>query len=122
VSQALAIFVVINNYVHDVATGLVVLSALWIGWAAHALGPTPSPETQAYFERIHRRAVRFVLGGVALIVVTGVVRAIYFMRLEYVPALGKDLVPVLVFKHVLLFTVLGAGVYAWIRLERRLAH
>ena len=36
------------------------------------------------------------------------------------PALGRGLVPVLVMKHVLIVTMLGVGVYAWLNLRRRL--
>lgn len=120
-TQAGAILVMLNNYVHDVATGLLVLSALWLGWSARDLGPAPSPETLGVFRRSYRRCVRFVLGSIAVIVATGVVRTVYFMPFEWQPALGKGLVPVLVLKHVLIFTMLGAGIYAWAGLRRRLA-
>ena len=120
-TQSSAILVMLNNYVHDVATGLLLLSALWLGWSARDLGLAPSAETLGVFRRSYRRCVRFAVGSIAVIVATGVVRTVYFMRFEWLPAMGKGLVPVLVLKHVLIFALLGAGLYAWVGLRRRLA-
>ncbi len=119
-SQTVGILVVLNNYVHDVATGLLLLSALWLGWSARDLGPSPSAETLAVFRRSYRRCVRFVWGSILMIVGTGGVRTAYFVDLEWMPALGRGLVPVLLLKHVLIFAMLGVGGWAWVRLRRRL--
>lgn len=118
-SQTLAIFLMLNNYVHDVATGLLIISALWLGWSARELGPSPSEETVAYFKRTYLRCVRFVLGSIAVIVATGVVRTIFFMDFEWTIAMGKSLVPVLVAKHVLILTLLAVGIYAWSGIRKR---
>jgi hypothetical protein len=120
VSQATAILLMLNNYVHDVATGLLLISAFWVAWSARELGDAPSAETLAYFRRTYRRSLRFVVGSIAGIVLTGVPRTVYFMELEWHPAMGKGLIPVLVAKHVLIFTMLGVGFYAWVHLRRRL--
>lgn len=121
ISPALGITLMLNNYVHDVATGLLLLSALWLGWSAKDLGASPSEETVEVFRASYRRCLHFVWGSIAVIVATGVVRTLYFMRFEWLPAMGRGLVPVLVLKHVLIFSMLAAGVYAWIQLRRRLA-
>ena len=119
-SPALGIFVMLNNYVHDVATGLLLLSALWLGWSARDLGSSPSAETLAVFRCSYQRCVRFVWGSIGVIVATGLVRTVYFMDFEWMPALGRGLVPVLLLKHVLIFTMLGVGGWAWVQLRRRL--
>jgi hypothetical protein len=120
ISQALGIFLMLNNYVHDVATGLLLVSALWLGWSAKDLGANPSAETTSVFRMTYRRCLRFAIGSVAVIVLTGVVRTLFFMQFEWFPALGKGLVPILILKHVLIFTLLGAGIFAWWQVRRRL--
>lgn len=120
ITPAVGILLMLNNYVHDVATGLLLLSALWVGWSSRDLGDDPAPGSVEIFRRSYRRCVRFVWGSVAVIVATGVVRTLNFMRFEWFPALGKGLVPVLLLKHVLIFTMLGVGAYAWLSLRRRL--
>jgi len=117
----LSITLMLNNYVHDVATGLLLLSALWLGWSAKDLGATPSAETLAVFRASYQRCLRFVWGSIGVIIATGIVRTVYFMRFEWLPAMGRGLVPVLILKHVLIFSMLGAGLYAWVQLRRRLA-
>jgi len=119
-SPTLGILVVLNNYVHDVATGLLLISALWLGGSARDLGPSPSGEALAVFRRGYRRCVRSVWGSIVVIVATGVVRTAYFEDFEWIPALGRGLVPVLVLKHVLIFAMLAVGLWAWARLRRRL--
>jgi hypothetical protein len=120
ISQPLGIILMLNNYVHDVATGLLLLSALWLGWSARDLGASPSAETLTVFRSSYRRCVRFVIGSIVVIVATGVVRTVYFMRFEWLPAFGRGLIPVLILKHVLIALMLGAGIYAWVHLRRRL--
>lgn len=119
-SQTAAILLMLNNYIHDVATGLLLISALWIGWSAKSLGDNPHPSLVEAFRDTYRRSLRFVWVSLALIIATGVVRTVNFMRFEWFPALGRGLIPILVLKHVLIFTILGAGIYAWVQLRRRL--
>lgn len=119
-TPAIGIAIMLNNYVHDVATGLLILSALWLGWSARDLGPAPEPATLRVFRTSYARCVRFVFGSIGFIVATGAVRAWFFMDFEWMPALGRGLVPVLVLKHVLIFTLLGVGGWAWVNLRRRL--
>lgn len=115
-----AILILLNNYVHDVATGLLLISAVWIGWSAAALGPSPAPELIAYFRLLYRRGTRFALGSLAVIIATGVVRTVTFMEFEWRPAFGNGLIPILLLKHVLIFAMLAAGAYAWVNLRRRM--
>ena len=110
----------LSNYVHDVATGLLLLSAFWLAWSSRDLGDSPSEETIAVFRSSYRRCKRFVFGSIGVIVATGVVRVLFFMEFEWFPALGRCLIPILVLKHVLIFSMLAAGAYAWYHLRRRL--
>jgi hypothetical protein len=119
ISQAVGILLMLNNYVHDVATGLLLISGLWIGWSARSLGDEPHPTVVEAFRKTYGRCVRFVISSIVAIIATGVVRTLNFMRFEWQPALGDSLVPVLVVKHILIFTLLGAGIYVWVQLRRR---
>ena len=118
-TETIAVLVMLNNYVHDVATGLLLISALWLGWSAGDLGESPSAEAVDVFKRGYRRCTWFLWGSLSVIIVTGAIRMATFMRFEWQPALGKGLVPVLVLKHLLFFALLGAGAFAWMRIRRR---
>lgn len=121
-NPVLGILLMLNNYVHDVATGLLLIAALWLAWSARDLGDSPSPALVSYFKRTYRRCLRFTFGSIAVIVGTGVVRAVNFMQFEWMPALGRGLTQVLILKHVLIFSMLVAGGYAWWSLRRRLTN
>lgn len=119
-TETVGIALMLNNYVHDVATGLLLIAALWLAWSARELGESPSDELTAYFRRTYVRCTRFIVWSVLVIVVTGVVRTIFFMEFEWMPWLGRGLVQVLVLKHVLIFTMLGVGGYAWWNIRVRM--
>lgn len=115
-----ALLVMLNNYVHDLASGFLLVAALWLWWTSGDLGSQPAAEALLVFKKGYRRCVVAIAVAVAVIVVTGAVRTAFFRAHEWSPALEKGLVRVLVVKHLLLFGALGAGVYAWIRLRARL--
>jgi putative copper export protein len=118
-NPVIGIALMLNNYVHDVATGLLIISAVWLAWSAKDLGDSPSAELVAYFRRTYARCVRFVVWSIVVIVATGIIRTIYFMDFEWMPWLGRGLVQVLLLKHALIFTMLGAGGYAWWNIRAR---
>lgn len=120
-SPLVGIALMLNNYVHDVATGLLIIAALWLAWSAKELGESPSADLVAYFHRTYARCVRFIVGSIVVIVATGVVRTVFFMQFEWMPWLGRGLVQVLILKHVLIFTLLGIGAYAWWNIRKRVA-
>lgn len=118
-SPELGLAVMLNNYLHDVATALLVSSAAALWFMARDLGADPSPEAARYYLRIHGAMGRVALLSIAWIVLGGIPRTIFFERFEWANAAGKLQVPALVAKHVLIFALVGVGLWGWSRLRRR---
>lgn len=112
----MALLIVFNNYFHDLATGVFAASAvvLWVlaRWARE------HPDAAAPMGEVYRALTLTLWIALAWIVIGGVPRTIFFPRYEFIPALGKGIVPALVIKHVVLFTAVGTGVAAWIGARR----
>jgi hypothetical protein len=114
----IGVLVLLNNFFHDLsvalfACALLGAAALWRG--ASAAGPAARPVVEA----LDRTARRVAAGSFAGIVVFGAVRTAAFREYEWLPAVGRGIVPALVVKHVVLVALLaGAGWAAW-RARRR---
>jgi len=109
--------IIFNNYLHDVATAILLSSAVILfvlGRQAEAGGPG---EKRA-FSKAYGTLTRFALGALAWIIIGGIPRTIFFPTYEFIPAEVKGIVLDLVIKHVLLVTGVIAGGIMWLRLGK----
>ncbi|MBU2602254.1 MAG: hypothetical protein KKA32_08820 [Actinobacteria bacterium] len=110
------ILVVLNNFLHDLATGTWVAANAFqwgvLRWRHGGHGPV-DPETAAGLRAVRtagRVSLLWIVGG-------GVVRALTFRRYEWSDAAGRGQLGLLGVKHMLLFGAVAAGR----RLERQVA-
>jgi len=114
----LDILIVMNNYFHDVATA-VLLAAAVIMWVLERRARAGSPQDLGVLARSYPTLTRFARGALVWIVLGGVPRVIFFNTHD-LGALGGDLVPAIVVKHVAEFAAVIAGVVMWVRVKRRI--
>ncbi len=112
-----ATLIVINNYLHDVATAVLLSSAVILYVLGRQARDGGEGERRA-FARAYRTLTRFAWGALTWIVIGGIPRTIFFPAYEFIPASVKGLVLDLILKHVLLVTGVIAGSVMWIRLGR----
>jgi len=109
--------IVINNYLHDVATALLLSSAIIL----YVLGRQAKRGGQGdrhAFARAYKTLTKFAWGALAWIIIAGIPRTIFFPTYEFIPASLKGIVLDLVIKHVLLVAGVIAGGIMWIRLGK----
>ena len=112
----MAVTIVLNNYFHDLATGVFVACAV-VMWAI-ARRATDRPQDAAALEPLFRALQTALWVALAWIILGGIPRTIFFPRYEFAPAIDKGLVPALIAKHVLMFSGAGIGVTGWIKARR----
>lgn len=112
-----AVLVILNNYFHDVATAVLLASAV-ILWVLERQA-TRDPEASAALQRSYPALTRFAWVALAWIVVGGVPRTVFFTRYEWDPAVVKGIVPALILKHTLMVAAVVAGSVMWVRIGRR---
>ena len=100
-SPTLAIFIMLSNYFHDLATGLLFGSVVAFFVALRALSCAEANLDLALFRRF-RPVVKWALIAVLAL---GVPRMIYYYDLEWLPAAGRGQITALVVKHVFLVSV-----------------
>ncbi len=115
----MSIVIIINNYLHDVATAVLVASAA-LAWAldraaAHDEGGRSGELLSAAYPRL------VLVAKVALvwIILGGIPRTIFFTRFEWDPAVVRGIVPALVIKHILMVAGVFAGSVMWLRIGAR---
>jgi hypothetical protein len=113
--MAMAILVMLNNYFHDLSTAVFAVSSLtaWFLYRSQALQEAP--------EVVGPIAAAVVKVGVVALVWTligGYVRGMTYHEYEWVQAAGRGQVPVLILKHVILASLVAAGIFILLRVHR----
>lgn len=111
------VLIVINNYLHDVATAILLSSAVILYVLGRQAQRGGADERRA-FARAYRTLTRFAWGALAWIIIGGIPRTIFFSQFEFIPADTKGIVADLIVKHVLLVSAVIAGGIMWIRMGK----
>lgn len=112
-----AIIIIINNYFHDLATGLLLSSAV-ILWVLGRRAERGGAEEHRALARAYPTLVRFAQGAFVWIILGGIPRTIFFTRYEWDPAVINGIVPALIVKHLFMVTVIIIGALMWMRMGR----
>lgn len=108
-----------NNYFHDVATALLITSAFVMITLSRTAERQGHIEAVRYFVDVYPRLTLLARIALGWIWIGGTVRLFTYMDFEFANAVGKDQVPALIVKHLVMFSFVGAGGYLWLRLSRR---
>lgn len=108
-----------NNYLHDFCAALLLVSALSTLFFYKKLPENPQKQTLDYFLQVYRKLVR--LGWISLIftILLGIPRTLSYKSMEWSVSLGNKQIPLLAAKHILLFSVVGTGMFFWMRLHSK---
>lgn len=119
IGPGLGVAIMMNNYFHDMATGLLVGS----GFALHAImriqAAMSSPEATLFFLKTNTQMKRLFKFALWWVVLGGVPRTIFYTSFEWANAADKLQVPALAVKHVMMFTAVVWGVIAWRRMQKK---
>ena len=113
------ILIVMNNYLHDVATAVLLGSAV-IMYALGKQAEKSGPEASATLFGFYRTLTKFAWGALAWIVVGGIPRIIFFKTHEFIPAKVNGLIVALGIKHTLMFLAVVVGVLLWRSVRKRI--
>ena len=109
--------IVLNNYFHDVATALLFTTAV-VAWVLERR-VAEDASALAALRAAYPALSRFAVFALLWIVVGGIPRTIFFPRYEFIPAVDKGLVALLVVKHVVMFAAVVFGGVMWLRIRKR---
>jgi len=120
-SPGLGVAVMMNNYFHDVATALMMASAVVLHAIVRIQDAMNTPTATIFFLRIHRQMVKFFKFSLWWIIIGGVPRTIFYASFEWNHFADKQQVPALMVKHLLMAAAVIYGIRAWRRLKIKVA-
>ena len=119
IGPGLGVAIMMNNYFHDMATGLLVGS----GFALHAImriqASMNTPEATLFFLKTNSHMKKLFKFALWWVVLGGVPRTIFYTSFEWANAADKLQIPALAVKHVMMFTVVVWGIIAWRRMQKK---
>lgn len=118
-SPTLGVFIMMNNYFHDVATALLLASGIAMHIIVKRLGNSKEDAVINYFLKIYGSITRLAKFSLVWILLGGIPRTIFYTKFEWANAAGKGQIPALIIKHVLVFIFVFTGANMWIKLNRK---
>lgn len=108
------VILVINNYLHDLATGFFFASTL----IAYLLFKKCYHYNCEFCEEALELLRKIALYAFIGIFPFGLIRLTFFYKIELKPYAGVNMTEALVFKHLILFLLTFAGVYLWVKISK----
>lgn len=118
--STLAIFVMLNNLLHDFAVALLFASLLTLSLLHRELRPPTDPERMAFVKRLWTPFNRVILGCWVVIIFGGIIRTIAYEQFEWNEAAGRGQITALMVKHAVLVILILWGTAIQLRLRKRL--
>jgi len=119
IGPGLGVAIMMNNYFHDMATGLLVGS----GFALHAImriqASMNTPEATLFFLKTNSHMKKLFKFALWWVVLGGVPRTIFYTSFEWANAADKLQIPALAVKHVMMFAAVVWGIFAWRRMQKK---
>jgi len=119
ISPEVGVAIMMNNYFHDMATGLLVGS----GFALHAIiriqASMNTPEATLFFLKTNRQMIKLFKFALWWVILGGIPRTIFYTSFEWANAADKLQIPALAVKHMMMFAAVVWGVVAWRRMQKK---
>ena len=118
-ASALDIAIMINNYSHDIATAFLAVSGLSF-WIIVKNYPMHSGGLEGYFSISNKTIGRLGKYSLLWVLVAGVPRILSYKTHEWSSAAGELQVTAILIKHVVMFLLVGIGLFYWLKIRKRL--
>jgi putative copper export protein len=115
--QMAGIVVMIINYFHDLAVGVLAAAVLIIYLLGKYMDEHPARDE--ILAKVIRRFSYLSYGALAYILIGGAARAYFFMDFEWNPAVGRGQVTALIIKHIALVILTVIGITMQIRYSKK---
>jgi len=118
-SPLVKVLIIMNNYFHDVATAMLLSSAL-VMWILERAARGEGEDARRWFASLYPRLTKIAWFSIAWIVIGGVPRTIFFEAVEWNMAdpSNKYLFTALMIKHAFMWIAVAAGVVLWARARK----
>lgn len=96
-SKTVSIFIILNNYLHDLATAFLFVSSIFLYFLLKI------KEFSENLNKLKKILRKIFLVSFVIIIIAGIPRTIFLKKIEIHPMIEKNLIIVLIIKHIVLF-------------------
>lgn len=114
------VLIIMNNYFHDVATAMLLSSAVILWLLGREVVSSGDDGVAAWFPSAYRTLTRVAVASIAWIVIGGIPRTIFFQAVEWNMAdpSNKYLFTALMVKHGFMWLAVAVGLLLWARMRK----
>ncbi len=116
------IAIMTNNYSHDVATALLAASGATLWILSRNYPVSAISEIESYFVRIYQSITRLATYALLWILIAGVPRVVFYKQYEWSNMAGDLQVFAIIVKHVVMFLLVGTGLFYWAKLNKKVKY
>lgn len=119
-SQPAAVFIMMSNYFHDVATAMIMASsvAMWIILKIYE--DSSKPDARTFLVHLYQGISKMVIISWVWIVSAGLLRFITFNAYEWPNAVEKHQEYGLMVKYVIALAMMAGGAWLWVIVAKRM--
>lgn len=116
----MALFILMNNFLHDLAAAIWICGSVLLWLLSKEVDKEGSSGVlNAFFRKVFKKFSFLTLGSLVVIILGGIVRTAAYRQFEWIPAVGRGQVVVLIIKHILFFLAVAVGLYFQLKLARK---
>lgn len=116
----ISVLVMLNNYFHDFATALVVVTTFGMMCLIKRVEATGSRDSKELVVNLYPRMVHLAGGSVVFVFFAGIIRSFTYKQYEWHDAVASGQVTALIIKHIVLTFLFAYGIYLWLRVYRKI--
>jgi hypothetical protein len=114
-----SILIMTSNYSHDIATAFLAVSGATLWILSRSYPESSGSGMGLYFVRVYQGVIRVAKFSLAWILIAGVPRVIFYRQFEWSNMAGDLQVVAIIIKHIVMFFLVGTGLFYWHKLDKR---
>lgn len=110
-----------SNYSHDIATALLAVSGvtMWLISTAYSTVAHKTKDMELLFIRVYQSVRNLARYSLEWVLIAGVPRILFYKQFEWSHMAGDLQVVAIVIKHIVMFLIVGMGLYYWTKLNKQ---
>jgi len=113
------ILIMTMNYSHDIATAFLAVSGMMMLFLSRMYPAPAGKETDLFFISTYEVIKKSARYSLEWILVAGVPRIIFYVQFEWSSMAGDLQVIAIIIKHIVMFVLVGMGLYYWFRINKK---
>lgn len=115
----IGILVMMNNYFHDLAAGIVFVCGVFMFTSVKKAEEMGSREVKEFFLGTYPVLVHILGGSIIFMLFAGTIRTFTYKDFEWANAVGVSQVPAIIVKHIILGGIFFYGIALWIKAHKK---